>query len=66
VQQGSAVKPARREEEGDADIIDAIDEYGMAMVFTGIRHFHHGLLGLRLNGDSIIARSGADATKTGA
>lgn len=25
----------------DADIIDAIDENGMAMVFTGIRHFRH-------------------------
>jgi phosphoribosylaminoimidazolecarboxamide formyltransferase/IMP cyclohydrolase len=25
----------------DADVIAAADEYGMAMVFTGMRHFRH-------------------------
>jgi len=25
----------------DADVIAAADEHGMAMVFTGIRHFRH-------------------------
>jgi phosphoribosylaminoimidazolecarboxamide formyltransferase/IMP cyclohydrolase len=25
----------------DQEVIDACDEHGMAMVFTGIRHFRH-------------------------
>lgn len=25
----------------DNEVIDAADEYGMVMVFTGIRHFRH-------------------------
>jgi phosphoribosylaminoimidazolecarboxamide formyltransferase/IMP cyclohydrolase len=25
----------------DADVIAAADEHGLAMVFTGIRHFKH-------------------------
>jgi phosphoribosylaminoimidazolecarboxamide formyltransferase/IMP cyclohydrolase len=25
----------------DAEAIEAADEYGMAMIFTGIRHFRH-------------------------
>jgi phosphoribosylaminoimidazolecarboxamide formyltransferase/IMP cyclohydrolase len=25
----------------DAEVIAAADEYGMAMVFTGVRHFRH-------------------------
>jgi phosphoribosylaminoimidazolecarboxamide formyltransferase/IMP cyclohydrolase len=26
----------------DAEVIEAADRLGMAMVFTGIRHFRHG------------------------
>ena len=29
------------EAEGDDEVIAAADEHGMAMVFTGIRHFRH-------------------------
>jgi phosphoribosylaminoimidazolecarboxamide formyltransferase/IMP cyclohydrolase len=25
----------------DAEVIQAADEYGMAMIFTGLRHFKH-------------------------
>jgi AICAR transformylase/IMP cyclohydrolase PurH len=25
----------------DQEIIDAADEHGLAMVFTGVRHFRH-------------------------
>jgi len=25
----------------DQDVIDAVDAHGLAMVFTGVRHFRH-------------------------
>jgi phosphoribosylaminoimidazolecarboxamide formyltransferase/IMP cyclohydrolase len=33
IQPGGSVK--------DDEVIDAADEHGMAMVFTGVRHFRH-------------------------
>ena len=36
-----ATEPARPRQSGQHDEVAAADEHGMAMVFTGMRHFRH-------------------------
>ena len=35
------VEPSAHASMRDQEVIDAADEHGVAMVFTGVRHFRH-------------------------
>ena len=39
--QGEATDIARKAVSGGAEVVAAANEHGMAMVFTGMRHFKH-------------------------